>query len=118
MKPAQGVGGWGPKGVLARSADATNLVATLDELYGDLLARCLVQRKLYEAECAAVQVPNLQHAYTRVRPLYVPPDREGHDRGAAQAGCRARLLVLWMIAAERLLGTHYLRRHVRLRAVR
>ena len=63
VKPCRG-GRAARRGARANNPDATCLIAALDELYRDLLARCLVQRKLHEAERAAIEISNLRHAWT------------------------------------------------------
>jgi len=86
----QALGCWGEAGSSWEGAGrggtrkwtlATCLVATLDELYRNLLARCLVQRELHEAERATVEISNLRTHAPTVRPLSeVAPQARGHDR--------------------------------------
>ena len=77
-----GRGGWGAgRGGPCKWTLATCLVTTLDELYRDLLARCLVERELHEAERATVEISNLRTHAPTVRPLSeVAPQASGHDR--------------------------------------
>ena len=76
-RDGRGAGRGGPR----KWTLATCLVATLDELYRNLLARCLVQRELHEAERATVEISNLRTHAPTVRPLSeLAPQARGHDR--------------------------------------